>query len=58
MRATREKIQKVNFGLFPSSIIKAQELSLLLDRSISSLLRQLIDDAYIKLQKEKITNEP
>lgn len=44
----KEKIQKVNFGLYPTSIKKAQELALKLDRSISGLIRILIEEAHKK----------
>jgi hypothetical protein len=48
MRATREKIQKINIELFLSNILKAQEISRLLDKWISSSIRQLIDDTNTK----------
>jgi len=44
----KEKIQKVNFGLYPTSLKKADRLAEHLGRSISNLFRWLVDEQYKK----------
>ena len=49
----RVKALKVNFCLYPSTIEKAKKLSDIQDRSVSSLIRVLIEQAYSSLKGEE-----
>ncbi len=53
----KEKIRKTNLGLYPSTLSRAKELSKKQGRSLSNLLRWLVDSCYQQeLLKENRTN--
>jgi ferritin len=56
-RNKKNQIIKVNFCLNISSLDKARKLSIKQDRSVSSLIRTLIEEAYTNKDKRFAKSE-
>lgn len=54
MDSSREKSIKVNFCLSSSTLEKVKQMAVDRDRSVSSLLRVLIDKAYLEPKEHAI----